>query len=274
MIKHDSPATVTIFAVIGISIVGFFDYVSGTEIRIFPLYFIPLIYAAWYVGKTIAFALSLFTAVLWIFLMYLGGQRYHDSYIWIINFITQGSVFVLISMLVSHLKGLLVREYTLSRKDALTGLLNSRAFYEDANFVLKSCYKNKSPITIVYLDLDNFKFANDTYGHIYGDTILRDVAQVFKQTCRSSDLVARLGGDEFAILLPKTAMEDSRKILDRIQSILTQDPELNKSSITASIGAVSYKEAPNDLKEMIKSADSLMYKVKKNSKNSLLIEMH
>lgn len=257
---------------VGILIIGYIDYLSGVEIRIFPLYFIPLVAASWYVGKVAALSLSFLVTIVWAVSMYFGGHVYSHVYIWGVNFFTQGSSFVIITLLFSSLHDAFEREYALGRTDMLTGLSNSRSFFEQASSVLSLCHRNGRPVSLAYIDLDNFKCANDTLGHLHGDDLLRKVADVFNENLRASDLVARMGGDEFVILLPETNAGDARTVLEKIRQRLGQEPNFEVCSVTVSIGAVSYSQAPSDIGPMVKSADEIMYKVKNTSKNNILVE--
>lgn len=267
-----TPLAAGIAGAAGILGVGYVDYVTGIEIRIFPLYFLPLMFAAWHTEKIPALVLSLLAAVSWICSMYFGGREYSHSYIWAINFFTQGSTFVIVTVLFSHIRKLLAQERASSRTDGLTGLNNSRSFYEQVSLLLKLCQRKKRPITLAYVDLDNFKHANDSMGHLYGDELLCKVAKVFRTNLRASDIAARMGGDEFAIMLPEASAADAQTALNKILTRIVQTPQLKACSVTASIGAVSYPVPPDDIEQMVRAADELMYKVKKTCKNKLLIE--
>ena len=204
--------------------------------------------------------------------MLLGGREYFHSYIWFINIFTQGSAFILVTLLYSRLNSALQRETAYSRTDTLTGLLNGRSFYEQAGSVLRLCHRQKRPLTVAYIDLDNFKTANDTYGHAFGDEVLRKVAVLLRKSFRTSDIIARMGGDEFAVVLPETAATDAEKVLQHFRACLLDVPELATCSISASVGAVSFSFAPTDLDSLIRSADTLMYRVKKAGKNQVAVE--
>lgn len=257
-------------SVLGTFAVGVVDYLSGLEIRIFPLYFLPLALAAWFVGKTGALLISLLSALVWLGSLYLGGREYSSLSIWFINFATQATGFAVIVLLVSSLHDALQRERALSRTDSLTGLCNSRAFHEQAAAVLNVSHRHERPITLAYLDLDNFKQVNDTQGHARGDQLLRDVAAVFNRRLRGTDLAARLGGDEFAILLPETTAEEARVVLEAIRQALSA--EFSAFRVTASIGAVGFAKAPGSLQNLLQKADALMYEVKSSSKNRVRVE--
>jgi predicted signal transduction protein with EAL and GGDEF domain len=184
-------------------LIGYLDYITGNEIRIFPLYFLPLAWTAKVFGRTGAIFASLLATIIWFIAQFLSGREYSHEYIWLINFITQGTAFLMVTLLMSSLRTALGRERELSRTDALTGLLNSRALHEIAGAELALCHRHKRPAVMAFIDLDNFKSVNDTFGHSRGDKLLCQVATVLVSSVRSADVVARIGGDEFAVFLPE-----------------------------------------------------------------------
>jgi diguanylate cyclase (GGDEF)-like protein len=267
----NSKLSCLLISIFGTFLVGMVDYLTGNEIRVFPLYFLPLVYSVRRLGKAGAFLVSSLSSVAWVASMYFSGQIYSSKYIWFVNFITQGSSFIIVGLLLVKLNDALKRESITSRIDYLTGLANSRSFFEKASSVLTLCSRNLKPVTLAYIDLDNFKHANDTFGHLHGDSLLRKVAETFRETLRTSDVIARMGGDEFAILLPETSESNAHTVLEKIRQQLEQSPEFQICTVTASIGAVSFTKAPSDIHIMIKAADELMYKVKQTGKNRVSV---
>jgi diguanylate cyclase (GGDEF)-like protein len=262
----------SIAILIGMLLVGIVDYLSGTEIRVFPLYFLPLLPAAWVFGRTGAVGASLVATVVWAASLYLAGRHYSHGYIWIVNMVTQGTTFLVVSLLIAWLHESLQHERVLSSTDTLTGLANRRSFYEQAGGALALCHRNSNPVSLAYIDLDNFKQVNDAYGHGSGDTVLCTVGEILSACLRASDVSGRVGGDEFVVMLPDTNAEHARTVLEKIRIRLAQTPELQASSMTVSIGAVCYAKAPADISVMIKAADELMYSVKSSGKNGLQIQ--
>ncbi len=262
----------TATVLIGILAVGYIDYLTGLEIRIFPLYFLPLARAATVFSRTAAVAASIFAATTWILAQYLSGREYSSSYIWGVNFVTQGIAFVLVTTLIASLRTALARERALSRTDPLTGLFNSRALYEIAGAELTLCHRNKRPAALAFIDLDNFKQVNDSFGHGRGDTLLRNVANLLTNTLRSTDVIARVGGDEFAIFLPEIEAHHAHTLLEKIRMLLQQFPDFEDLPISASIGAVAYANAPSTLQDMMKEADAHMYTVKAAGKNRVNVK--
>jgi diguanylate cyclase (GGDEF)-like protein len=123
------------------------------------------------------------------------------------------------------------------------------------------------------MDIDNFKFVNDSFGHSAGDSLLRLVAETIRNNIRESDVIARLGGDEFAILMPETGYESARKIITRVQQRLLDVMQKKGWAVTFSQGVITFTIPPNSIDEMVKNADELMYTVKNEGKNSTRYEI-
>lgn len=252
-------------------LIGYVDYLVDNQIRIYPLYFLPLVRAAQRFGRIGAILASLFATFVWIVAQYV-SSRSISAHIWGVNFITQGTAFIVVSLLVAALRDGLQRERELSRTDLVTGVLNRRALYEVGSSALALCRRNNRPVTLAFVDLDNFKTINDTFGHDRGDALLRTVAKVLAGSLRSSDIVARVGGDEFAILLPETEATHASVLLDKARNLLLQSPDFRGTSVSVSIGAVAYTMALPSLDDMLKEADSVMYAVKGSGKNRVEVK--
>ena len=153
-------------------------------------------------------------------------------------------------------------------RDALTDLQNRRGFVEAGNSEVERSKRYGHPLSVIYLDLDNFKQLNDTRGHDIGDAALRAIAGALRSVLRSNDLLARLGGDEFAMLLPETgpetATEVGRKIFAAVNSALQDFPP-----VTASIGVIRFARVTSTFPDIMNMADELMYEVKKTGKNDV-----
>lgn len=157
----------------------------------------------------------------------------------------------------------------LSIVDALTQLYNSRHFYNQLKMEINRATRYQEPLTLILLDLDNFKAFNDVYGHVEGDQILSQFGRVVKRCLRQTDSAYRYGGDEFTLLLPMTTGEHGLVIAERIRTELKKEifsPDPGKNiQITASIGIAQYK-IDEDIKSFIQRVDRLMYKAKKDAK--------
>src|SRR4030067_833043 len=136
------------------------------------------------------------------------------------------------------------KERAHSRTDHLTGLANSRSFYEQAEAIANLCRRNLRPMSLAFLDLDNFKHVNDTLGHEQGDAVLRKVAEILISSLRASDIAGRIGGGEFLCLLPATAPADAAVLLEKVRSRLAQTPQLQACFVPAKIGGVFCNNRP------------------------------
>ena len=153
-----------------------------------------------------------------------------------------------------------------SETDPLTGLCNRRSADERIRGLLG--IKSKSMFCL--MDVDKFKYINDTFGHDTGDKVLVFVANVLKRSFRDTDVIIRLGGDEFGIFSPGVKTErDAHMLIKRIYDYLAEMdiPELNGHKITVSMGAC-FSKPDSDMDSMYKQADALMYKCKRREGNS------
>lgn len=161
----------------------------------------------------------------------------------------------------------------LVREDQLTGSLNRRGL--DDVFERESARADRrgTPMCVALLDLDNFKKLNDTYGHLVGDSALRHLVKVVKDTLRSMDVIARFGGEEFLILLPETTVESASAAMVRVQRELTKHfflHENEKMLITFSCG-VALRHQNEEQDSLMQRADRAMYKAKQSGKNRVVV---
>ena len=163
----------------------------------------------------------------------------------------------------------------LSIVDDLTQLYNSRHFYFQLKIELDRSNRYEQPITLLLLDLDNFKDFNDTYGHVEGDLVLRRLGQVVKRCLRETDFAFRYGGEEFTILLPMTTSTDAAVTAERIRmefkkEIFTPVPGQDVYK-TVSTGLAQYRPQ-EEMKAFVHRVDQLMYQGKKCGKDTVCSE--
>jgi diguanylate cyclase (GGDEF)-like protein len=168
------------------------------------------------------------------------------------------------------------RYRALSIVDDLTQLYNSRHFYFQLKIELDRSNRYEQPLTLLLLDLDNFKAFNDAYGHVEGDQVLLRLGQVVKRCLRETDFAFRYGGEEFTILLPMTTSADGAVTAERIRAELKKETFIPVSGeevhMTVSIGLAQYK-SHEDMKAFVHRADQLMYQGKKNGKDRVCSEL-
>ncbi len=160
--------------------------------------------------------------------------------------------------------------------DHLTGLLNRRYLYERLKDELARSERYGHYLSLLMLDLDGFKYCNDTYGHLFGDKILKIIAETLLNTVRSMDIVARYGGDEFMIILPETRESLARDIAERLRNsvagkvVLPEDAAgAGSHTLTTSIGIVCYPEHGETLETLLERVDVALYRAKNKGKNRI-----
>lgn len=263
------PVTVWLVGATAIGVTGYLDFLSGVELRVFPLYYVPISFVAWYHSRSGAMSIAALSTIAWLVSNLLAGLNFTSAAIWISNTVMQGLSFSLVAFMIATLRVALIQERVLSRGDPLTSLLNSRAFYEDAQQILAQCRRLGRPVTVAYIDLDNFKAVNDLLGHKAGDDMLQQVADVLRACVGAADLTARLGGDEFAVLLPEVPERDATATLETIRARLADTFAAGPVNVSGSIGGVTFTTAPSDVQAMIQFADAEMYLAKNAGKNQV-----
>ncbi|MBI4834682.1 MAG: diguanylate cyclase [Planctomycetes bacterium] len=245
------------------------DYLAGPDIAMLIFYLVPIFIFTWFVGWWSGMLISFLSAVLWLTVDMITSPAYvsfeHD---YLDTAIQLAFFFITVSVL-TILRVTIEREKKLARIDPLTGIANGRYFLEQVQIELYKANRYHYPISLAYLDVDNFKDVNDTFGHSVGNTTLRIVAETMKQNVRLSDTVARLGGDEFAILLPQTDSHQAMLAIDKLQKVLLGEMQKNRWLVTFSIGLISCPTPPFSVDAMLKKADELMYSVKNSGKNMI-----
>lgn len=153
----------------------------------------------------------------------------------------------------------------LAATDSLTGLYNRRAFQNLLAEALDKARKEKTPVSLIYIDLDYFRQVNNKYGHQAGDEVLQEISRIIRASCRESDLVSRPGGDEFTVILPGVSKQDARSIALRIKENLQKArfdvglPKPLESLIGASVGVATFPEDGSDVATLVRHADMDMY---------------
>lgn len=156
--------------------------------------------------------------------------------------------------------------------DMLTGLPNRRFFFENLERFVTESERDSSKFILLYIDLDGFKFINDTYGHEVGDRVLITVGNRILKTLRKNDFVARLGGDEFAAIIHDAddmtvAIHLANKIHEKAQEAIHMGAL--ECRVNASIGIAIYPDSSKDSETLIRNADSAMYEIKRNGKGGI-----
>ena len=154
--------------------------------------------------------------------------------------------------------------------DSLTGLYVRRYFSERLNEELQRSRKHRFPFALLMMDIDDFKSCNDTYGHLVGDVVLKDIARIIKENVREIDVISRYGGEEIAIALPETGEESARLVAERLRKMIEENVFKaydEKVRITVSIGVSVYPKDGFEVKDLMEGADAALYAAKRQGKN-------
>jgi diguanylate cyclase (GGDEF)-like protein len=154
-----------------------------------------------------------------------------------------------------------------ARADAKTGLLNSAAWEREAAAEVARAVRTSSPLAVALLDLDRFKQINDTYGHLIGDEVLRQIADLMTGVLRAYDMAGRFGGEEFVMLLPQTRAPDAFRIADRVRERIARQPIVTSAGeqvpVTVSIGVAALDAGSSrELTDLLAAADAALYRAK------------
>ena len=175
--------------------------------------------------------------------------------------------------LTSQLKLQHQREKDSARVDYLTGVANQKGFYEALKIEIARHRREQSPLSVAYLDCDNFKEVNDRLGHKEGDKLLESVAQTLKTNLRKTDVIGRLGGDEFAVVLTNS---DKNRAVDAVTKLRRELDALMTAyhwPVTFSVGVGIFDSVAASEDAIISFTDKLMYEVKSAGKNNVMTEV-
>jgi len=257
----------TLLALVGVAVFAALSIVrfkTSPGLSFGVLYLVPISFLTWFIGLGPGIICALSSALLLLLFDLVHGVRAHPYWDTLMNV----AMFVFMVFILAEVRALYERERDLSRTDALTGLLNRRAFMEALERESARHRRFPRPLTLAYLDLDNFKGINDTHGHAAGDELLLAVADAMTNSVRDVDSVGRLGGDEFAILMPETDGAASQLAIAKVQKKV-HGATAHRWPVTLSIGVVTFEAVPDSAEEMIRLADVLMYEVKQSGKNRI-----
>lgn len=235
-----------------------------------PLLYLPAVYVLAARGYRLgALAISVVASSTWLLGLELSESPLPDLYTGGSIAITVFIFFVLILVLLGKLRQAKRTQNQLARTDALTSLGNSASFMESAKTELKLSRKSSTPLSMAFVDCDNFKQFNDNHGHLTGNELLKSVAQVLTQNLESCGYISRFGGDEFAILLNNTDERMAQTTMNAAHAALNQKMLEKEWPVTFSAGVVTFLQLPKSVDDLIRTADDLMYAVKKSGKNAI-----
>ena len=257
----------TLFGYLCVLAISVLDTFTSDDVSLSLLYLFPIILIAWYEGGLPATAISIFSAINWGMSDLLSGHVYSTFTVPTWNVIMMFGVFVIVAYSIATIKKLMNKEQAHAHTDDLTGIANIRFFYEQARIEIGRSTIDKQPFTLAYITINSLWHLNDTLGHITGDYLLHEVAQIIRLSARSTDIISRLGGAEFAILMPKTNNENATVIIYQVQEHLLDMVSKKGWPVTFSTGVVTCDGPTYTTSELIKMAKDLMNTTKEPGKN-------
>jgi len=266
-LEKGSPLFSIIVGIVAIGLLGIVDYLTGNEITFSLFYLAPIVLVTWAVNRNAGLIVSLLSSLTLLVAEIAAAQTYSHPTVYLWNTLFRTVVYVVVTYLIAELQKARREEQLAARTDFVSGVANARYFNELLQMEINRIRRYPHPITMVYLDIDNFKMVNDLFGHPMGDEVLRFIASELKSQLRKTDIIARLGGDEFALLLPSTRESEAQVVVSKVQGHLIQMMRQKKWPVTFSMGVVTCVAPPHSAEQLISMADELMYKVKNSTKN-------
>ncbi|MGH7145192.1 MAG: GGDEF domain-containing protein [Planctomycetota bacterium] len=249
--------------------VTFGDYVTGRDISFRIFYLLPVFLVTWRCGRWPGILFSTLNGISWLLIRESDfNTTLHPAQpAW--NLTIEILFFYVVVFLLDAIRRGWKHVEQLSQTDALTGAANRRHFRSVLEEVVGRARTARHALSLVYMDLDNFKAVNDRHGHTVGDAVLCHTVEGIRAELRQSDLVARLGGDEFAVILPQTDRAGAQQVVERIRERLRQGYQSARWPLSLSMGVVTFMDLPATTDEIIRTADGLMYAVKTHGKDAL-----
>lgn len=251
-------------------LIGLIRYITGPELALSLFYLIPVTVAAWHAGRTAGILIACFCALSWLVADLSIQDRFSSPLIPLINELFRLLVFLFVAYLMATMKEAMETHKKTARTDSLTGIPNRLSFLEYTEIEINKSRRNKRPISLIFLDVDNFKTVNDTRGHQEGDVLLSNVAATLTRVIRATDFAARMGGDEFVVLLWRSKNETAFQVAGKIREQLLKMVEQKAWPVTFSLGLITYERVPESVHAMLHEADNLMYQAKQQGKNTIV----
>ena len=245
------------------------DFAIGSRLNLTAFYVLAIFLFAWCAGRDAGLAPPAAAAVARTVVDLLGGRSATGVLPVIWNSGTRLLMFGFIALLLAATRAFVDTQRALARIDHLTGAANKRAFEEVVSVEIDRSRRYGHPFTLAYFDLDNFKSVNDSFGHVVGDRLLREVALIMRRHVRASDIVGRLGGDEFGLLLPEADESAARSAILKIHSEFVTTMGEQQWPVTVSIGSLTCHAGGLDVEQLLAKADRLMYAAKIKGKNTV-----
>jgi diguanylate cyclase (GGDEF)-like protein len=268
-LEKRSPLFWTIVGGFSIVLIGFLDYLTGNEVAFSLFYILPIALVTLAMDLKTGLVMSFLGALTLLAAEIAAGQTFSHPSLYFLNTLIRTLFYAVVAYLVAELQKSRQEERLAARTDFTTGAVNARYFNELLQMEISRIRRYPHPITLVYIDVDNFKLVNDLFGHKIGDEVLRCIAGELKSQLRGTDTVARLGGDGFVLLLPSTRQPEARMVVSKVYAHLSATMRQRNWPVTFSMGVITCEFSPYSAEQLVNMADELMYEVKNTTKNDV-----
>ncbi|MDC0663584.1 GGDEF domain-containing protein [Marinobacter sp. SS21] len=274
ILENRNPGMIWKLALSIMVLIVFFQIMLGRNFDMAPIYIFPIVLSCWYGTKKSGVALSILSVLVIVVLeLYVSGLSVFSFAI-----LAHGAPYLiaypLFAMLLVNFRNVHQFEALAADTDSLTGVHSSRSFYSELANELIRAKRYSHEFSLAYIDVDNFKNVNDSFGHAVGDQLLREVAKCLVSSLRSTDIVARLGGDEYACLLPETEQHAAKAAFSKAIKCLDNKMKMHGWLVSFSVGVATFENFPEEIDEVMDFADQLMYSVKNENKNNISYEVY
>lgn len=251
------------------TVIGWLDYMTGPLAPFTHFYLLPIWLSGHFLSGRWAYLMAFFSALAGVPVFAKLVDSFNTLPV-LLDFVSGFIVYMVVAYFSTNWRVMLNDLDERATVDALTRSYNRRTFHEMTATELARSARHGHPVSLAFIDLDNFKQVNDTQGHDVGDELLVSATAAIRANLRDGDLLGRLGGDEFAVMFHQTNQEQAKLILPRIkENMLNAIAPLN-TNVTFSIGVVThFPDKPITVDELVTLADKTMYAVKHTSKNAI-----
>ena len=265
--KLPLPAVLSLAAVL-VLVLALVDLRTGIDIRFSIFYWLPIAAVTWRAGRGWGLAAAGTSAVARLWSESQGLFTHDSASVALLDFLFYFISYGTLCLLLAKLRDLLDLMEGMAHTDQVTGIPNARAFHAAIQREIALSAKTGLPLSLAYMDVDNFKKVNDHFGHEAGDDLLRRLVPAARTAMRAGDMMARLGGDEFAILLPSTGEEEAATAVERLRGNLGDEAKW-PCPVTLSVGIITVSKGIYTVEEILHAADALMYEVKRSGKDGV-----
>lgn len=266
-INNLSVRTTFLLSTLMLVVIAAADYFSHVELTISPWYTFPCFLVDWRIGRWPAIGYAVFALALQLFVGLTGAHDYPNLYYLYGDLVINLAYCVILIWIIAKLRLALEMECILSRDDFLTRLGNRESLLADLGSEIERCHRHGKSLTVVMIDLDNFKRFNAARGHSTGDLLLAAMGDALRNQFRDTDIIARSGDDEFMLILPTMSTDVTESKLQALRQSLSNLLMVRGWDITFGMGAIVFVRPAISGEQVMAELQNLMQTVKQSGAN-------